>query len=85
MSSPVRIPSGVLVSRDEHCAVESPCSRGHLADATSTSTRPTSTLFLSPTGTVAQSGALARSNRGPVLYKAPTGVTWLSFFSVYSN
>ncbi|KAI4519367.1 hypothetical protein K525DRAFT_258558 [Schizophyllum commune Loenen D] len=30
--------SGVLVSRDEHCAVESTCSHGHLADSTSTST-----------------------------------------------
>ncbi|KAI5891498.1 uncharacterized protein SCHCODRAFT_02629262, partial [Schizophyllum commune H4-8] len=67
---------GVLVSRDEHCAVESPCSRGHLADPPSTSTRPTSThpsaLSLSPTGTVAQSGALARSNRGPVIMRIPS-------------
>ncbi|KAI4519368.1 hypothetical protein K525DRAFT_258559, partial [Schizophyllum commune Loenen D] len=65
ISSPARMSSDVLVSRDEHCAVESTCSHGHLAD--STSTRPTSTLSLYPTGTVAQSGALARSNRGPAL------------------
>ncbi|KAI5889937.1 uncharacterized protein SCHCODRAFT_02630436, partial [Schizophyllum commune H4-8] len=69
-SSPVRMSSDVLVSRDEHCAVESACSHGYLVDSTPTSMRPTSPhswiLPISPPGTVAQSGALARSKRGPV-------------------
>ena len=43
--------------------------------------RPSSTFSLPPTGTVAQSGALARSNRGPVLLCA---VYWRSMYFVLS-